>query len=433
MNNGEDSCIYMKNLFNFLKSKTVFDIQWAFLSLLSSGLLFLILRILLGRELGTTAFGIYTLVFSVYQFGLQFANFGIGAALTKYIAEYCCTQEIIRKYFSSGIVCSIFSGLSIGAILFILSPFIAHSFFNLPELEPLLKITAVCYPFISIQLTISGTFNGMRKMKAFALLNISLNILIIVFSIIFVMLYHLSLFGAVLGYTIPTCIVGGLSPLLITGMNWIQKTSIKFDIIKNVTTFGFFFALSTSSSFLNAYFGTILIGYYLNPADVGIYAVATTLSQALTILPSAIQRITTPAIAFSYTNKGNKETRKLIIKSMKYSFLAVLGIGFCLILAGPWLISFLFSENYLPAYPPLILLTIGNIIFAPAIATGACFFSMGKITLPFRVNILNIFLTISLNIILIPTFGIIGAGLATLCMQILLLVIQLKLIWIYTA
>jgi O-antigen/teichoic acid export membrane protein len=423
---------HMEHIFNFLKSKTVYDIQWAFLSLLSSGILFIILRIIIGRELGVTAFGIYTLAFTVYQFGLQFANFGIGAALTKYIAESSNNDGVIQKYLSSGIVCSIFSGLLFGIILFILSPFIAHSVFNIPELEPLFKITAVCYPFISIQFAISGTFNGMRRMKTFALLNMSQNFLIILFSVFFVMICNLSIFGAVLGYAIPTCLVGGLSPLLINGTNWITKAAIEIAVIKKITAFGFFFALSTSSSFLNIYLGTLLIGYFLNPAEVGIFAVAITLSQALTILPSAIQRVTTPAIASAYANKGNRETRKLIISSMKYPFLVVLALGIILIATGPWLISFFFSESYSSAYQPLIFLTIGNIIFTPVIATGACFFSMGKISLPYKVNLLNIVLTIGLNIVLIPFLGIMGAALATVSMQILLLIIHLKLIWIYT-
>jgi O-antigen/teichoic acid export membrane protein len=422
----------VKNILNFLNSKTIFDIRWAFLSLLSSGVLFIILRIIIGKELGVTAFGIYTLAFTVYQFGLQFANFGISAALTKYIAESGNNESVIQKYLSSGIICSIFSGLLSGIILFVLSPFLAQSFFNIPELEPLLKITAVCYPFISLQLAISGTFNGMRRMKTFALLNMSQNFLIIVFSAFFVMICNLSLFGAVLGYAIPTCLVGCLSPLLITGTNWINKAAIENTVIEKIITFGFFFALSTSSSFLNLYLGTVLIGYFLTPAEVGIFAVAITLSQALTILPSAIQRVTTPAIASAYANKGNRETRKLIISSMKYPFFVVLVLGVILIASGPWLISFFFSESYSAAYQPMIILTIGNIIFTPAIATGACLFSMGKISLPYKVNILNIVLTIVLNILLIPLLGIIGAALATVCMQILLLGIHLKLIWIYT-
>lgn len=422
----------MNKIFTFFKSKTVLDIQWAFLSLLSSGFLFIILRILIGKELGTTAFGIYTLAFTIYQFGLHFANFGISAALTKYIAESSETFGVVQKYFSSGILCSFISGIFFGVSLYLLSPFIAVGIFNTPELEPLLKITAFSYPFIIIQLALTGTFNGLRRMKAFALLNIFLNSLIIVSSIFFVIFLDLYLIGAVLGFVIPTCLVGIFSLVIICKNDWINRSRVEISIIKRITSFGFFFSLSTSSSFINAYFGTLLIGYFLNPTEVGIYAVAITLSQSLVIFPSAIQRITTPAISTVYTNKGGPETRKIIVKSMVYSFVAVLFLGLILILLGPWLISLFFTAEYSAAYPPLVLLAIGNIIFAPAIATGACFFSMGKISLPYKINAINIVMTICLNIVLIPYMGIMGAALATVIMQTLLFVIQVKLIWIYT-
>ena len=69
-------------------TKAMQDVQWAFISLAISSLVHFLLRVVLGRELGASGLGLYTLVFTIYMFGMQFAAFGIGAALTKYVAEH---------------------------------------------------------------------------------------------------------------------------------------------------------------------------------------------------------------------------------------------------------------------------------------------------------------------------------------------------------
>ena len=69
-------------------SKTIRDVQWAFISLAISSLVYFLLRVVLGKELGASGLGLYTLVLTVYLFGMQFAIFGMGAAVRKYVAEY---------------------------------------------------------------------------------------------------------------------------------------------------------------------------------------------------------------------------------------------------------------------------------------------------------------------------------------------------------
>ncbi|KUK69655.1 MAG: Polysaccharide biosynthesis protein, membrane-associated [Methanomicrobiales archaeon 53_19] len=422
-----------KKIIEIYHSKTRIDVQWAFFSLLSAGLTYIVLRIIIGKNLGVSGLGIYTIVYMIYQFGIQFSNFGFGSALTKYIAENYDDKSLIQKKISAGIVGSIISGLIFSILLFIMSPIISNNVFNTPEMNPLLIITSFCFPFISLQLAVLGIFNGFRQMKSFASLNIVLNVFIIFLSIYFVNICNLSLFGAVLGYAIPTCIIGGLSPLLLSKEFTFKRSLFEVSVLKTMSIFGFFFILSTSASFLNTQVGTFLIGYFLTPIEVGIYSVAITISQILIIFPSAIQRITTPDIANLYRKKSETKIRKYFFRSMSYSLIACLIIGIIIILMGDWLILNLFSEEFLPAKKYMIYLIIGNVIFSPVISVGSCFFSMNKFTVPYRINIISFFLMLLLNFILIPSLGIFGAVISTITLQIVLLFIYFAMIWIYTA
>ena len=127
-------------------SKALIDVQWAFISIVTASLAHFILRIILGRELGPDGLGVYTLAFTIYLFGMQFAAFGIGSALTKYVAEFLDDRATIRNYVSSGMTSSIITGTLMGVVLFLLAPYIAISFFHVPELEGMIQLTALCYP-----------------------------------------------------------------------------------------------------------------------------------------------------------------------------------------------------------------------------------------------------------------------------------------------
>jgi O-antigen/teichoic acid export membrane protein len=147
-------------------SKTMRDIQWSFISLAISSFVHFLLRVVLGRELGASGLGLYTLVFTIYMFGMQFAAFGIGAALTKYVAEHNENLNKIEEFVSSGVIGSFISGLTFGIILYLSSNAIAINFFHCSEMVYLLKITSFCFPFIALQKTALGVSHCKRPFSA---------------------------------------------------------------------------------------------------------------------------------------------------------------------------------------------------------------------------------------------------------------------------
>lgn len=395
-------------------SKAMVDVQWAFVSIVTASLAHFILRIILGRELGPDGLGVYTLAFAIYLFGMQFAAFGIHAALTKYVAEFIEDSAAIRSYVSSGMTSSIITGASMGIVLFFLAPSIAVSFFQVPELEPLLKLTALCYPFIAIQKAVLGTLNGFRRMHLYAFLNIVQNGAIVAVSAALVLAFGMGVPGAVIGFVAPTIIISLLSPVLIRDSIGLDLSTLwHLPTLWQTTVFGFYVVLGNSISFLSTQVDSILIGYYLNPTEVGIYAVAVLLAQTLTLIPSAVQRVTAPATATLY-GKGDVEgVRILFYSTLKKSLLISTGITVFLAISGPYIIAFLFSEEFLVSYTPLLILLLGYTLGASFGAVGSTLSSIGKVHIPFRIGAICGVLNIALNILLIPIFGINGAAIAT--------------------
>ena len=401
----------------------MWDVQWSFVSIAISSLVHLLLRVALGRELGASGLGLYTLVFTIYMFGTQFAAFGIGTALTKYVAECDENLKKVEEFISSGLIGSLSSGLTLGIIIYLFSNGIANFFHNL-EMAYLLKITAFCFPFIALQKTVLGTLNGLRKMNYFALLNIIQNVSIFALSIILVILFKMGVTGAVFGFVFPTIVMGLLAPVFIK--DFFKVPSKLFNTVsRELSWFGFYVVLAGSMGILHTQIDCLLIGHFMGEMEVGYYAVAITLIQGITLLPSAIQKVTSPAIARYHGKKEYENIRRLIKKTMCKTFLITLFLSVLLAIFGRFLIDILFAEEFLSAYPPLLLLLIGYTVYAPIVSVGGTLSSIGKVNITFRIDTLCALINAILNIILIPKFGIIGAASATSMALIITVVVNL--------
>ncbi|WP_321430909.1 flippase [uncultured Methanolobus sp.] len=397
------------------------DIQWSFISLATASLSHLLLRVVLGRELGPDGLGIYTLVFTIYMFGMQFAAFGIGAALTKYVAEFSDDLKKTGEYISSGIIGSIVTGILIGVILFTLSGIISINVFNIPEMRYLLEITALCFPFIAIQKTVIGSLNGFRKMKQFAFMNIALNSSILLVSIFMVMYLKMNVIGAVLGFALPTILIGFLSIIFVRSYLMFPNISfLKNDILRDVLHFGFYVVLGNSIGYIYTHIDNVMIGYYLNETEVGYYAISAIFIQGITLIPSAVQRVTSPIIAKSYAKKEYNSILRLLKSVTLKVFLVSLLLSLFLAIFGRTLIITIFEDVFLSAYLPMLILLIGYTVYSSFMSIGTFYASIGHVRLSYKIALFSAILSIALNAFFIPKYGIIGAAVATSASLILL-------------
>lgn len=419
-------------MFNLKLSKMMKDIQWSFISLVTASFSHLLLRIVIGKELGPSGLGLYTLVFTLYMFGMQFAAFGIGVSLTKYIAQYHEDLPKIREYVTSGMLGSMISGTVMGILLYLLSGTISIQFFHNPEMTDLLKITAFCFPFIAMQKVVIGTFNGMRKMKLYAIVNIVQNISVMVASIVLVMMLDMGVKGAVLGYVMPTIVVGVLSLSIIRKYLSIKQAIMRTTLVE-ISWFGFYVVLANSIGMISTHIDILMVGYFMDEAEVGYYAVAIVLIQGMTLLPNAVQAVTTAAIARYYGKNDYENIIKLIKKSVIMIFAINILISLLLILFGHFLIKMVFGTDFLSAYTPLLVLLVGYFIYTPIHSVNGTLPSIGKVTIMFKISFVGVVINTFLNILLIPIYGIAGAAIATSIALIFITVLRVYFIYIHTS
>lgn len=399
-------------MFNFKLSHTVKKIQWSFISLATVSFSHLLLRIFLGKELGPNGLGIYTLAFTIYLFGMQFAAFGIGSALIKYVAEFGDEHNKVKEYVSAGFAGSLISGFMMGAILYLASNFIANSIFHIVELTEILHIIAFCLPFIAIQKMVLGTLNGLGKMQLYAFVNILQNVSVLILSAFFVFTLNAGVKGAIYGLVLPTIMTSLISIILIKDLFWLSSFTF-INSIKNVTWCGFYVVLANSIGMVNTQVDSLMVGHFMEAASVGYYAVAIIIVQGITLIPNSVHTAIAPSIAYYYGKFEYQKTITLIEKTMVKIFVVIIFFSLSLVLFGKSLIVLMFTNDFIVAYHPLLILLVGYSIYSPVHSVDCALLGIGKVNLLYKIALICAIFNIILNAFLIPKYEIIGAAIST--------------------
>ena len=390
--------------------KFAFDVSWVFISQIIGLATGLLLRIILGRFLGASPLGLYTMTLTIYTIASLIGGIGIPVAVVKYVAEYKDNKEKLNIFVSCGVANSVFFGVIAGTVLFALSNTLAN-IFNMPELTNLLKIIAFSLPFLAVNNTLLGLLNGLREMKSYSLSTVIRSALLLTFTILLVDI-GVGIEGAVLALLLSE--VGTLFMLIFISrnfFNFVIRNYVK--TTKEVVKFSSQLFLTSAIWMANTNADKLLVGYFLMDKDVGIYAIALAIANGLLIIPGAISTVTYPAISEYNGKKQHEAIETLINKSMKYSLIVLSILGLLIVFFSKDIILLLLKPEFLPAITPLAILIFGVIFSGAANSVGAAWTAMGRPDLGYKLNIPVLFVNLSIDVVLIPTLGITGAAIGT--------------------
>ena len=405
-------------------SRFVRDVGLSFASLAISAAVHFALRVFLARYLGEGDLGLYTLSFTVYSFGILFGAFGIGAALTKYVAEFREDASRTSMLLTNGIIASFAIGCIMGLLLYAGASTIANRFFNMPELAALLRIVSIAFPFIAMEKATLGFLNGLRQMRLFAIINISQNMLIVALTVLLVLSGY-GLKGAAWALVLPVVVLSLFSMFIVRDSVARPRLSPFITAAKPLLAFGGFVVLANSINMIQTNADSVMIGYFMKDVDVGIYAAAVTLSQAI-LLPSwALQAITGPMIATLWGKGDRAGIEKVVNDTLKYTAAFIIPIAFAAVILAPDLLKLIFGERFMSATDSLCILLIGTGFHAIWASVGTALSSTAYVKVIFILSSVSVAANILLNVLLIPHLGITGAATATSSAAFLAFLLQL--------
>jgi O-antigen/teichoic acid export membrane protein len=172
------------------------------------------------------------------------------------------------------------------------------------------------------------------------------------------------------------------------------------------------------SSIFNSFLGqfyNVLIAIYASNFLIGNYAVANNFCVLLTFFTTPIATMLFPA--FSKLNANtDKETLKIVFQSsVKYSSLLVIPPTVAVMALASPAVSALFGEKYASAPLFLAMLAINYLLTAVgALSVGNLISGQGETMLFLKLALVNTATGITLAVLLVPSFGVVGLIVTTI-------------------
>jgi len=377
--------------------------------------------ILIARRWTESEIGVYSLAYSLFEIFMIICTLGLINGLVRSIAHARGKNEIkkIPIFILSSIFYSFITSVIISIILFFLSDYISNNIFNESALIFPLKILAITLPFVTLYIIFIAIFRGYEQIRPFVYFRQILGRGLILFFVIIIIFLNYSF-----NYIFYGHLLTGVTILILILFYTIKKGKLKFlknydfklissSETKELLSFSLPLLIVDILDLVILWTSTLVLGILKTTAETGFYNVAKPFSAFIGFPMIALMITFIPVFSKLYSRGKLDEMRSNYLILTKWICLLTLPLFIIFFLYTEQLISIIIGPNYLPAANVLKILVFANILInftGPNIST---LIALGKSRFLMNVTIVSAILIISLNFLLIPTYGIIGAAIGT--------------------
>lgn len=357
------------------------------------------------RYLGPNEFGLYSYAISFYGLFVAFISLGLESISIRELVKYPEKRdEILGSVFYTQ-----FGGATIAISLIALTLLITSEELITSSLILIISVSSFFQTFNVIDYYFRSTVKA--KYSVYVLFSSVLLVSIIKFTLMivkapliyFIIAYAFEFVFNAFGYFA----VYHLQKLKI--VNWKFDKKIALSLLKDS------YPLILSGVVVSIYMKVdqVLIKNMLDVKEVGYYAAAVRLSESWYFIPVAISNALFPAIV----NAKNISRELYLTRLQKlYDVLAWIAIGISIPVSffSAEIINLLYGSRYLSSAPILtIYIWAGAAVFL-GVASSQYLVTENLTKISFMRTSLGMIANVILNLILIPTYGIIGSAVATL-------------------
>lgn len=374
------------------------------------GMLF---AILLARSLSVSDFGIHSALVTLMVLLAIAGDFGISSAIIYFI------PKIKRKY-NEFLSMAFWFQLSITSALIVFALILNNPLRNL-----IIPGSTIPQFFWVAALILISSMNGFIQ----AILRVKRNFMVVAlmqsveslgkFLIIAYLYFQNTL-------TIKTALMAAVLSMIVSVMIGFYQGHVKIKFIFPKTQFRKLFNFAKwigVQRIFNTIFSridVILLTSISTSFHAGIFSVASRITMLFVILTSSISSVVSPRFS-SFKRRIN------IKRYLKKLYLLGAGISAIMLLIAifiPGIVNLIFGDKYQAAIPVFRLLTIAMIPYLfISMITDSLIYSFKKTNFVMKVSLLQVFMVIFLNIILIPHYNALAPAISLLVINILSLFI----------
>ncbi len=363
--------------------------------------------IITARLLGPVGRGEQAAILIWPQFLSQAFAFGLPVALLYNLKRY---SDRTSQTFSVALLLGAPVGglVAVGGMLFVPHWLTEYS----SEVVRFAQLSMLITPVYIMTLILASAFQGREEFTLYNVVRCVPPLLTLLALVLLALTYHLTPFSAALAYLlsiVPVFLWGLIRLWRIYRPRWYGPRWV-FKTFKPLASYGLRSWGIDFAGQLAFFLDRVLVVGLLSPAAMGLYVVALSLAQILQVFQSAVVSVLFPKAFGRSVEEVATLTGWAARVSSSMTLLAALGFAVC----GPWLLSLFYGQEYLDAVAVFRLLVIQVALSGTTWVLAQAFMALNR---PGKVALLQgvgLGLTVPLVLVLVPRYGLEGAGLALL-------------------
>jgi len=383
-------------------------------SLISKAFGFLIVA-LITRLVSPGIYGLFVLATAVLHLTQVFASAGLHRAIDYFVPQYLDADEpgkaraVTLQVFGLLLVTSGTTAL----VLYVSADRLAL-FFGEPGLATALRYLALALPLLAMFNGLMASYSGLKRLKYRVYVRDVTRPTVRLFATAGLLVATgLGLLGIIGGYLIGLVLAISLGAVILLRQEPLRGGQLSLTPFREILWYGLPLALAGVIFVVMGQVDNLIVGFFLASDDVGIYRVGYMLAGNLLIFFSSLAPIFKPLIAEERKNgdavaeRYRTATRWVLGLSLPLAAILVLGAEVYL--------SIVFTPQYTVASGVVLALVVGYIVsILGGGPDGALLQGLGYSRLVFLNSAILLVGNVFFTALLVPQYGIIGAGLGTM-------------------
>ena len=368
--------------------------------------------LVLAQTLAKAEAGLFLIGFAVFRIAVGFFGLGLNVTAVRYVALSLGRDDAEAASRASRTVLwmSIAAG-TVGAVLLATSSGLFISAFHSDQVRGILFTLALGIPFSTFTLTAAGSARGAQRTTSAIILEQVADSGFRFIGLCIGLAMTDTALGAAIGFTAGGA-VAAMAAVWVTRDDWRGRGLVSGSELRDLLRFtGFQWGtVFTGAAFRWA--DAVLLGLWRTPSEVAVYSTATRAIWLGMVFVMPIGLAFQPIIARLAEERDFASLRSLYRSAARLATAIgstpLLLTGVC---AAPFLAA-VYGSGYKSGAIALTFLAVGQAINAAAGPAATVVTMVGRADLTLRFNAIALVADVALNIVLIPLFGMSGAGAA---------------------
>lgn len=366
----------------------------------------------LARRLGSAQVGVYYEAQAFLALLGLLALSGFRGAMTRFVAVHRAEKDSssLTGTLRLGLTIPSAAALVLGAALYLLSDWFAGSVFHDPELASALRYVAIALPATCFTDAALSATQGFKTMKPYVAIGLIFEPAMLLGLTLLTLSAGWGLEGPMLSLVVTSYSASVLALVALMRLARRHRTRPRYRV-KELFSFSAVSWLSSLASSAQTWTGTLILGALASADQVGLYNVASRVTVLATFFLGPLGTSFAPIIADLYQRNQLDRLRRLYAVVTGWTLRLSLPAFVVVILFPEELLS-VFGSEFGAGAAVTVLLAAGQLLNVAGGPNGYMLVMSGRPVFTMANNIAALVLNVILNLVLIPRFGLLGAGIA---------------------